>query len=94
MRAVFGVHDEERLARFEGLIDDFARRVGLVTSFPPLRRNLGRLSPWGRFVRSREALDAFIYEEIAPAPGRSRATRSATTCSRCCSAPATRTASR
>jgi cytochrome P450 len=65
MRAVFGVHDEERLRRFEGLIDDFARRVGLVASIPPLRRNLGRLSPWGRFVRSRQALDAFIYEEIA-----------------------------
>jgi cytochrome P450 len=65
MRAVFGVHDEDRLARFEGLIDDFARRVGLISSFPPLRRKLGPLSPWGRFVRSRQALDAFIYEEIA-----------------------------
>jgi len=65
MRAVFGVHDERRLARFEGLIDDFARRVGLVAAIPPLRRNLGGLSPWGRFLRSRQALDAFIYEEIA-----------------------------
>ena len=65
MRAVFGVHDEDRLARFEVLIDDFARRVGLVASVPPLRRNLGGLSPWGRFLRSRQALDAFIYEEIA-----------------------------
>ncbi|MGC1166390.1 MAG: cytochrome P450 [Solirubrobacterales bacterium] len=64
MRAVFGVDDEDRLARFEGLIDDFARRVGLVASIPPLRRNLGGFSPWGRFVRSRQALDAFIYEEI------------------------------
>src|ERR1700709_2746939 len=65
MRAVFGVNDERRLARFEGLIDDFARRVGLVAAIPPLRRNLGGLSPWGRFLRSRQALDAFIYEEIA-----------------------------
>ena len=65
MRAVFGVHDEERLARFEGLIDDFARKVGLIASVPPLRRDLGPLSPWGRFIRSRRALDAFIYEEIA-----------------------------
>ncbi|HET6998846.1 MAG TPA: cytochrome P450 [Solirubrobacterales bacterium] len=65
MRAVFGVHDEDRLRRFEGLIDDFARRVGLISTFPPLRRNLGPLSPWGRFIRSRQALDAFIYEEIA-----------------------------
>ena len=45
MRAVFGVHDEERLARFERLIDDFARRVGVITSFPFLRRNLGPAQP-------------------------------------------------
>ena len=64
MRAVFGVHDEERLARFERLIDDFAKRVGVITSFPMLRRNLGPGSPWPRFVRSREGLDEFIYEEI------------------------------
>jgi cytochrome P450 len=64
MRAVFGVHDEDRLERFERLIDDFARRVGMITSFPLLRRNLGPFSPWNRFLRSRQALDAFIYEEI------------------------------
>ncbi|HST70686.1 MAG TPA: cytochrome P450 [Solirubrobacterales bacterium] len=64
MRAVFGVHDPERLDRFERLIEDFAQRVGVITSFPFLRRDLGRLSPWNRFVRSRAALDEFIYEEI------------------------------
>jgi cytochrome P450 len=65
MRAVFGVHDEDRLRRFEGLIDTFSARVNLITSIPALRRNLGRWSPWPRFVRAREALDEFIYEEIA-----------------------------
>jgi cytochrome P450 family 135 len=65
MRAVFGVHDEERLARFEGLIETFASRVNAITAFPMLRRNLGRWSPWARFLRAREALDEFIYEEIA-----------------------------
>lgn len=64
MRAVFGVHDEERLDRLERLIDDFAHRVGVITSFPILRRDLGPLSPWNRFARSREALDQFVYEEI------------------------------
>jgi cytochrome P450 len=64
MRAVFGVHDPDRLNRFERLIDDFAQRVGTITSFPFLRRHLGPFSPWTRFVRSREALDEFIYEEI------------------------------
>jgi cytochrome P450 len=65
MRAVFGVHDEERLARFERLIETFANRVNAITAFPILRRNLGRWSPWPRFLRAREALDEFIYEEIA-----------------------------
>jgi cytochrome P450 len=65
MRAVFGVHDEARLSRFERLIDTFSQRVNTITAFPALRRNLGRWSPWTRFVRAREALDEFIYEEIA-----------------------------
>jgi cytochrome P450 len=64
MRAVFGVHDEERLVRFEALIEDFSKRVGLITTFPALRRNFGPGSPWPRFLRSREALDEFVYEEI------------------------------
>ncbi len=64
MRAVFGIQDEGRLERFGLLIDEFARRVGTVTSLPFTRRNLGPLSPWGKFVRAREALDEFIYEEI------------------------------
>ena len=65
MRAVFGVDDEQRLVRFERLIEDFSGRVSLVTAFPPLRRSLGRWSPWARFLRAREALDRFVYEEIA-----------------------------
>jgi cytochrome P450 len=65
MRAVFGVHDEERLTRFERLISNFSDRVNAVLAFPMLRRELGRWSPWTRFLRAREALDEFIYEEIA-----------------------------
>jgi cytochrome P450 len=65
MRAVFGIHDEDRLARFERLIERFSDRVSAVLAFPMLRRNLGPWSPWARFVRAREALDEFIYEEIA-----------------------------
>jgi cytochrome P450 len=65
MRAVFGVYDEGRLARFEKLIDEFSSRVNAVVAFPALQRDLGRWSPWGRFVRARAALDEFVYEEIA-----------------------------
>jgi cytochrome P450 len=65
MRAVFGVHDEERLVRFERLIERFSDRVSAVLAFPMLRRNLGPWSPWSRFQRARAELDAFVYEEIA-----------------------------
>ena len=64
MRAVFGVHDDERLTRFADLIESFSRRVSAVIAFPFLRRNLGPLSPWAKFLRARAALDEFIYEEI------------------------------
>ena len=65
MRAVFGVHDEQRLVRFEALIEEFSRRVNAVIAFPFLRRNLGPFSPWARFLKARAAMDEFIYEEIA-----------------------------
>ncbi|HEX9967797.1 MAG TPA: cytochrome P450 [Solirubrobacterales bacterium] len=65
MRAVFGSHEEDRLERFEKLHDDFSRRLSLITTFPALRRNLGPRGPLPRFLRSREKLDEFIYEEIA-----------------------------
>jgi cytochrome P450 len=65
MRAVFGVNDEDRLERFGKLIEEFSRRVNSVIAFPFLRRNLGPLSPWTRFLKARAAMDRFIYEEIA-----------------------------
>jgi cytochrome P450 len=65
MRAVFGVHDRERLIRFERLIETFSERVNAILAFPMLRRELGRWSPWSRFLRARAALDEFIYEEIS-----------------------------
>jgi cytochrome P450 len=64
MRAVFGIHDEERLDRFERLIERFSGRLSMVTALPPLRRDLGRWSPWTRFLAARAELDRFIYEEI------------------------------
>jgi cytochrome P450 family 135 len=65
LRAVFGVRGEERFRRAAELVDEFASRSNVPTQIPALRRNLGRFSPWARFLRARDALDAFIYEEIA-----------------------------
>jgi cytochrome P450 len=65
LRAVFGVRDEERFRRASELVGEFAVRSNVPTQIPALRRNLGRFSPWVRFLRARDALDEFIYEEIA-----------------------------
>jgi len=64
LRAVFGIVDEARIERATRLIDEFSDRVTLITKFPNLRRDLGPLSPWRRFLRARAELDDFIYEEI------------------------------
>jgi cytochrome P450 len=66
LRAVFGITDEARIDRATRLINEFSDRVTTITRMPFLRQGLGRrLGPWRRFVRARNQLDAFIYEEIA-----------------------------
>jgi cytochrome P450 len=55
LRAVFGISDGARLEHASSLVDEFSRRSHLPTTIPPLRRHLGRFSPWTRFVRARES---------------------------------------
>ncbi|MEA2397636.1 MAG: cytochrome family [Thermoleophilaceae bacterium] len=64
LRAVFGVREEARLARFRQLIPQFGASSNAIVWVPALRRDLGRFSPWRRFLRRREELDALIYDEI------------------------------
>jgi cytochrome P450 len=65
LRAVFGLRDADRFERAARLIREFAERADLVIAIPPLRRDLGRFSPWARYKRARAELDELIYEEIA-----------------------------
>jgi cytochrome P450 family 135 len=65
LRAVFGVRDPERFALAQRLVDEFALRSHPIVLFPALRRRVGRFSPMARFERARDALDQFIYDEIA-----------------------------
>jgi cytochrome P450 family 135 len=65
LRAVFGIRDDARFRRAFDVIDTFAARSNLVTQIPGLRRDLGRFSPWRRFLRARADLDSFVYEEIS-----------------------------
>jgi cytochrome P450 len=64
-RAVFGVTEPVRVERlraaFAELID-----MGVFFFMPEfMRRDLGRLSPWGRLRRRLATVDALLYEEIA-----------------------------
>jgi len=61
IRAVFGVADPDRVAELK-------RRLPRLSSVNPLllfaQKDLGPLSPWGRFVRNRDRVDAILREEI------------------------------
>jgi cytochrome P450 len=65
LRAVFGVRDAERFELAQRLVDEFTKRTHAIVLFPLMRRRFGRFSPMVRFERARDALDKFIYEEIA-----------------------------
>ena len=60
--AIFGVEDAARRARLEQLIPRLANSPALL--WPPLQRDLGRWSPWRRFLALREEVDLLLYEEI------------------------------
>jgi len=61
IRAVFGVSDPDR-------IDELKQRLPRLSSINPvllvMQKDLGPLSPWGRFVRNRDRVDEILYEEI------------------------------
>jgi cytochrome P450 len=61
IRAVFGISDPERIAALRRLLP----RLAAPNPFLLLvRRDLGPLSPWGRFMRVRDRVDSMLYEEI------------------------------
>ncbi|HEX8074450.1 MAG TPA: cytochrome P450 [Thermoleophilaceae bacterium] len=64
LRAAFGVSERARIDRARALIMEFADRARAISIFSFVRRDFGPLSPWARFKRARDALDAFLYEEI------------------------------
>jgi cytochrome P450 len=64
LRTIFGVDDPERMARFSRVTTRIDTTSTPVMWVPALRRDLGRWSPWGRFLRARDAADAEIYGEI------------------------------
>jgi len=61
IRTVFGVSDPVRIAELK-------RRLPRLSSINPvllvMQKDLGPLSPWGRFIRNRDRVDEILYEEI------------------------------
>jgi cytochrome P450 len=65
VRAVFGVTERERIERLRSALVSVLD-MQMVFALPhAMRRDFGRLSPWGQFQRRLKAADALLYEEIA-----------------------------
>jgi cytochrome P450 len=79
LRVVFGLDESEALPEVRRTLGRLLRTGGSWMTVPALRRDLGPLSPWGRFLRLRARVDALLREEIsrrrrrgaaaAPGPG-------------------------
>ena len=70
LQAVFGLRQGELLERIEAALVDLLQTstqpLGTLMIFAgPLQKDLGAWSPWGRFLRKRQAVDALLYAEIA-----------------------------
>ncbi|HYY21328.1 MAG TPA: cytochrome P450 [Thermoleophilaceae bacterium] len=65
LRAVFGVREEERLGELREAIHRFARTSNAVVWLPPLRRDLGPLTPLAPLRRRPEAGGRAGHDQIA-----------------------------
>lgn len=68
-KVVFGLTDSPRSQEIMSILTQTLDRIGspmstLMLFFNQLQKDLGNWSPWGRFLRLRERLDALVYEEI------------------------------
>jgi len=64
LRTVFGVDEGAELDALRAAIVDLTNGFNAFNMVPALRRDLGPRSPWGAFLRRREAVDALLYGVI------------------------------
>ena len=64
LRTVFGMESGARMDRLEADLGRLLRQTGTMMT-PALQHDLGPWSPWGRFVRIRDEVDAQLADEIA-----------------------------
>jgi cytochrome P450 len=65
LRAVFGIEDAERLQRLRALLTDLTEQNPAYLWFEWSRVDLGPRSPFGRYLRVRDRVDAMLFDEIA-----------------------------
>jgi cytochrome P450 family 135 len=63
IRTVFGISDPERVTELKRLLPRLSS-INPLLGVEIVRKDLGPRSPWGRFVRDRDRVDAMLYEEI------------------------------
>src|SRR3954452_23253705 len=59
LRAVFGA-EGARLHELEALLPPWTEQGQHLSRFPQIQKDLGRFSPWGRFLRLRAKVDAIL----------------------------------
>jgi cytochrome P450 family 110 len=69
LRAVFGLKGGTRYTQLEELLgwllDDLSNPVSVCAMFFSLfQKDLGPVSPWGRFIRARRQIDRLLFDEI------------------------------
>lgn len=67
--AVLGLDETERFQQLRKLLSSILDAVGsplnsALLFIPALQKDLGAWSPWGKFVRQRQAINRLIYDEI------------------------------
>jgi cytochrome P450 len=65
LRTVFGIDEAERLNRLRTLLTDVMEQNPVYLWFEWSRVDLGPRSPYGRFLRLRDRVDAILFDEIA-----------------------------
>ena len=70
LRTIFGLREGKRYQQIEhaliGMLDVFDNPLNAsFLFFKPLQKNLGFLTPWGRFIQKRKLLDKLLYQEIS-----------------------------
>lgn len=70
LRVVFGLNPGARYEQLKQLIEPLLEYVNSPLNsvqffWPPLQQDLGKWSPWGKFLQQQQQIDALIYAEIA-----------------------------